>query len=101
MLKEQGITCLAHARTLEQEGIDHSRWKTTEALGLKGAHKVEWTNYTKGVVSSGIELNEEKDRLLWSWDTKHGQVTTKLAYEVQMMEERGVETKFWYSKIWK
>jgi hypothetical protein len=101
LLKEQGITCLAHAGTFTQEGNNFTRWKKAESLGLEGAQKDEWKNYTKGLVSVGIELNDEKDRLLWSWDTKQGQVNAKLAYEVQVMEDRGVETKFWYSKIWK
>jgi hypothetical protein len=38
---------------------------------------------------------------MWSWDTKQGQVSAKLAYEVQVMEDMGVEPKFWYSEIWK
>jgi len=51
------------------------------------------------LVSDVIELNDEKYRLLWYWDTKQGQVNVKLAYEVQVMEDRGVEPKFQYSKI--
>jgi hypothetical protein len=52
------------------------------------------------LVSDGIELNDEKYSLLWSWDTKQGQVNAKLAYKVQVMEDREVEPKFWYSDIW-
>jgi hypothetical protein len=52
------------------------------------------------LVSDGIEPNDEKYSLLWSWDTKQGQVNAKLAYKVQVMEDREVEPKFWYSDIW-
>jgi ribonuclease HI len=100
LLKEQGITCLAHAGSNTQEGLNPTRWKTVDTLGLEGALKDEWINYTKGLVSVGIELTDEKDSLLWSWDTKEGQVTSKLAYKVQMLEGRGEETKFWYTEIW-
>jgi hypothetical protein len=58
---------------------------------LEGVQKDEWTNYTKGLVNAGIKLNDEKDNLMWSWDTKQGQVSAKLAYEVQVMEDMGVE----------
>jgi hypothetical protein len=68
---------------------------------LEGVQKDEWTNFTKGLVNVGIKLNDEEDNLMWSWDTKQGQVNAKLAYEVQVMEDMGEEPKFWYSKIWR
>jgi hypothetical protein len=77
------------------------KWKNVETLGLEGAQKDEWIKYTKGLVNARIELNDEKDSLLWSWDTKQGQVNAKLAYEVQVMEDTGVEPKLWYSEICK
>jgi hypothetical protein len=67
---------------------------------MEGVLKYEWTNYTRGLVSVGIDLNVEKDRLLWSWDTKKGQVNSKQAYKVQVMEGREEEPKLWYSEIW-
>jgi hypothetical protein len=39
--------------------------------------KQEWINYTKELRGAGIYLNEEKDALVWSWDTKKGQVSAK------------------------
>jgi hypothetical protein len=99
LLKEQGVICLSHARTIAQEGITSTRWEKDKTLGLEGAQKDEWINYTKGLVSVGTHLNDEKDILLWSWDTKQ-EVNAKLTYKVQVMEGREVETKFWYSEIW-
>jgi hypothetical protein len=68
-LKAQGIEFLAQAGSIDLEGTSFSRWKKAETFGLEGEKKEEWTNYIKGLVSSGIELNNEKDILLWSWDT--------------------------------
>ena len=99
-LNEQGIECLAHARTNVQEGFSFTRWKKAESLGWEGVLKYEWTNYTRGLVSVGIDLNAEKDRLLWSWDTKKGQVNVKQAYKVQVMEGKEEDPKFCYSDIW-
>jgi hypothetical protein len=48
----------------------------------------------------GFELNNEKDTLLWSWDTKGGQVNAKQAYEVQLLEEVVVEPTYWYTELW-
>jgi len=75
------------------------RWKLAEDIGLEGELLEEWNNYVKGLFGSGFELNNEKDLLLWSWDTKHGQVSTKQAYEVQMVRTTGADTIFWYSEI--
>jgi hypothetical protein len=76
------------------------RWKKAGDLGLEGELIEEWNNYVKGLVGSGFELNNEKDSLMWSWDTKGGQVTTKQAYEVQLEEAVVVEPVFWYSDLW-
>ena len=71
-LKEQGITYLAHAGSNTQEGIFYTRWKNVDTLGLVGSLKDEWIKYTNGLVNVGIELINEKDSLLWSWETKEG-----------------------------
>lgn len=34
---------------------------------------------------------------MWSWDTKRGQVSAKLAYDVQVMEDMEENTIFWYN----
>jgi hypothetical protein len=99
LLKEQGIEFLANAGTNVHEGFSFTRWKKAESLGWEGVLKYEWTNYTRGLVSVGIDLNAEKDRLLWSWDTKKRQVNAKQDYKVQVMEGREEEPKFWYLEI--
>ena len=73
--------------------------ENADTLGLEGSLKDEWINYTKGLVSTWIELTDDKDSLVWSWDTKEGQVNAKLAYKVQMLEGRGEEPKFWYAEL--
>jgi hypothetical protein len=69
-------------------------------LGLVGDQKEEWDNYLKGLIGSGFVLNNENDILLWSWDTKKGQVNAKQAYEVQMLEKETEETNCWYKELW-
>jgi hypothetical protein len=46
--------------------------KSDDTLGLVGSLKDEWIKYTNGLVNVGIELIDEKDSLLWSWETKEG-----------------------------
>jgi len=55
---------------------------------------VEWNTFFKVLVGSGIDLNTEKDSLLWTWDTKRGHVNAKQAYEMQILMERVVDTNF-------
>jgi hypothetical protein len=71
------------------ENTRFPRWKLAEDLGLEGELLVEWNNYVKWFVGSGFELNNDKDLLLWSRDTKFGQVTAKQAYDIQMEENIG------------
>jgi len=55
----------------------------------KGLVGEEWNNFVKGLISSSIDLNNEKDTLMWFWNTKRGQVNEKHAYEVQIWMEGG------------
>jgi hypothetical protein len=96
LLKDLGLEFLAQVGTVDLENSRHTGWIKAEALGLEGDTKDEWNNYVKGLVSSGIELNNDKDLLMWSWDTKSGQVSAKKAYEVQMLEDVVTEPAFWY-----
>jgi hypothetical protein len=70
LVKALGIEFLAQVGILDMEGTRHIGWKKAEDLGLEGEKKEEWNNYVKGLVGSGYELNNDKDFLLWSWDTK-------------------------------
>jgi hypothetical protein len=97
-LKAQGIEFLAQAGNQDVENTRLPRWKKAEDIGLEGELLDEWNNYVKGLVGSGFELNNEKYLLLWSWDTKHGQVSTK---QLMMVGTTGADTIFWYSEIWK
>jgi hypothetical protein len=72
-----GTNVLAQERTLTYEDPSLLRWKIAEFLGLDGEQKEEWDYYVKGLVWTGIELNDEKDYLLWSWNIKGGQVNAK------------------------
>jgi hypothetical protein len=95
VLQAQGINFLAQVGTYDIEDPSIRRWKKEDTFGLEGGLKYEWNKYVKGLVGSGFELNVEKDTLIWSWNTKEGQVNAKQAYEVQMMEEVEGGHKFW------
>ena len=86
---------------MDLENSRQTGWIKAYVLGLEGDLKYEWNNYVKGLVSLGIELNKDKYLLMWSWDTKSGQVSAKKAYEVQMMEVIETELVFWYNDLWK
>lgn len=99
-LKAEGVEYFSQAGIIDMEDTSHKNWKKVETLGLEGEKKEEWNNYVKGLVGSGYELNNENDTLLWSWDTKGGQVNAKQAYEVQLLEEVVEEPTFWYTELW-
>jgi hypothetical protein len=54
----------------------------------------------KGIIWTGIELNDENDTLVWSWNTKGGQVNAKQAYEVQCLDDHEVISNEWYLDLW-
>jgi hypothetical protein len=85
-----GIKFLAQVGFLVTEDQKSSRWKNAETVGIVGEQKEEWDLYVKGLVWSGFELNVENDTLMWSWNTKGGQVNTKQSYEVQTLDDNEV-----------
>jgi len=59
------------------ENTCYTRWKKVELLGMDEALKEECNYFIKGLIGSGFELNNDKDIIIWSWDTKDGQVSAK------------------------
>jgi hypothetical protein len=99
-LKQKGIISLANVEIADVENSFITRWKKVDLLGLVGEQKDEWDKYIKGLIGSGFVLNSDKDSILWSWDTKNGQVNAKQAYEVQLLEMEAEETNCWYKELW-
>ena len=61
--------------------------------------RLEPVFYVKGLVWTGSDINDEKYTLLWSWNTKGGQVNAKHAYEVISLDDQEVTTNEWYLNI--
>jgi hypothetical protein len=99
-LHTKGIKLLAQVASPVNGVLNISSWKSAEMLGLAGEQKEEWENYVKGLNWSGFELNDETDTLVWSWDTKGGQVNAKQAYEVQCLDDHELISKEWFLDLW-
>jgi hypothetical protein len=55
--------------------ISHS-----QQLGLTDGLKTEWENFVTILKSSGINLKNTNDKIIWSWNRSIGEVTANLAY---------------------
>ena len=42
---------------------------------------VEWKGYIIGLKSLGLQISEEDDSFLWSWNSKNGEINAKMAYD--------------------
>lgn len=58
-----------------------ANWKSYFGLNSQNHFKDEWNNFIWGLKHSGLYLVEMDDKLIWSWDTKSGNLSTQLAYE--------------------
>jgi hypothetical protein len=65
-LKELGLEFLSQVRSVDLDNTRKTGWIKTEVLGLEGDSKDEWNIYVKGLEILGIELNNDKDLLMWS-----------------------------------
>lgn len=77
--------------------------KATE-LALSSSLGCEWDDYCGRLSKAGIMLNDESDRLVWSYNPTQGIVTAELAYKM-MLEEvggdpiSGIRKFLWSSKL--
>ena len=62
----------------------YQRSKHDGEFELQGKYEEEWNGYILGLQHDGIRLTNKADEIVWSWNEKNGQVTTKLAYEDAM-----------------
>ena len=81
-LVDYGICILNNAQNEEGGRDSRSYWLSAEDLELEGIWKEEWTGYINGLSQGGIRLKETQDTLLWMHNTKNGEVTARLAYDL-------------------
>jgi hypothetical protein len=68
---------------------------------LTGDLATEWRNFLTLLKSSGISLNNSKDKIVWSWNKAVGNVTTNLAYQSISFINTTEDIRWWYKSIWK
>jgi hypothetical protein len=69
-------------------------------FGLTEELKFEWDNYVSTLRDSGINLTNENDNMVWSWNRTPGTITAKLAYQSILFFNNSEEKKWWYKAIW-
>jgi hypothetical protein len=82
VLKNLNIHYLYQAKAQSSWGYVIDQWKSNEELGLTGNLALEWNNYTKELISSGIQLQPGDDLLLWMGGDQSGFPSTKNVYNV-------------------
>jgi hypothetical protein len=76
-------------------------WLEANHLGLSGEMATEWNNFLIMLRSSGISLNNSRDKLVWSWNRAKGSVTANLAYQSLSYINLLDDNRWWYKAIWK
>jgi hypothetical protein len=65
VLKNQNIFYLYQVKAQSSWGYVIDQWRSSEDLGLTGNIALEWKNYIRVLISSGIQLHPGEDILLW------------------------------------
>ena len=68
---------------------------------MGGIWKAKWTGYINGLSHGGIRLNETQDTLLWMHNTKNGEVTARLAYDLIVSSDVALSKNKTQARIWK
>jgi hypothetical protein len=62
---------------------------------------IEWNDYITILWSSGISLNNTRDKIVRPWNKATGVVTANLAYKSITFINILDENRWWYKVIWK
>jgi hypothetical protein len=60
-LKIQNINFLYQAKAQSSRGFVCVQWRSSEELGLSGMLALEWKNYIRELISSGVQLGDGED----------------------------------------
>jgi len=101
-LHGRGIYTLAHIYSpISSEDLFPFSCLIAQDLGLPEGLKVEWDCYTQALKQNAIDLTNEPDRLVWTWNMADGVVTVKEAHNALVHLADVEDHKWWYSLIWK
>ena len=99
-LNDYGVNTLNQARNTGEGIVSYYYWFPTTDLELEGTWKEEWSHFICGLSHGGIRLLDQKDKLLWMYNTENGEVSTKLAYDV-IVTSKLEKLKGWkYHNLW-
>ena len=76
-LQDYGLKTLDKFRVGCNFSTDGTYWLSASDLDLSGDWFAEWDNYVAHLATSGIQLHDEKDRLVWSFNCKYGHVIVR------------------------
>lgn len=88
------LTHITHTSPLNSSGSKD--WLVSSDLRLIGDLAVEWNNYILTLRKAGIQLKDEGDCLVWSWNRTDGSVTVKNSYEALVFQQCEVEYEWWH-----
>lgn len=71
-------------------------WLGPHYFNLTGVHKEEWSSYLVALYRSGITLNGDADKLVWSTNYVDGSVTSKIAYDY-LIKQCGDDSGHWWA----
>jgi hypothetical protein len=92
VLINHNIRYLFQAKAQSSWGFVIDQWKSSEELGLTGNLALEWENYTRALIRSGIHLQPGEDILLWTGGDQSGSLSAENVYN-------SVASKLWPLQI--
>ena len=99
-LKEIGFSTLNQIKRPRWVVLKGGYWLNSKDIGFS------FIRFQNGIIilirylSIGIKLNDYEDRIVWVWDKKYGDITTKIAYEAIINSISTSDHRWWYRKLW-
>jgi hypothetical protein len=100
-LHNKGLFYIHHASSHNQLGTPFAGWISGYTLELTGDSLTEWNKFCRSLISAGVYLHNNKDRLLWTGGDSSGHITVSNLYSTFINSANSPNITGWRKGIWK
>jgi len=100
VLRNHNIHYLYQVKVHSLWGYVLDQWKSSVVLGLTRNLALEWENYTRALIRSGIQLQPGEDILLWTGGDQLGSLLAENVYNFVASKLWPHQISNWCRQIW-
>jgi len=100
-LKQRNIITLAQARGHSDNHHLYNHWLSSRDLSFSGDMAIEWDQYRRALIDSGVLLQDKEDVLMWIGGDNSSAPSVKNLYWGIISTKNLKKVELWQQSIWR